>query len=183
MNERNKKKKTKINPIIEAAKTKAGGRIQKLVGYLGEGAGGKIELYLNLDMKTCLEFDEQDVIRTVESEKPTEPSLVFVRDQARIVVRHEMTGSSAAALSLRSCGCGGAGKPEAGFLAQQGPQGPTDPNPDQDCANRYMACRLRCFIKHGYLGSNDPLMEQACKDSCDAAYRLCRAVGGLGLII
>jgi hypothetical protein len=174
MTDRNQK--LKANPIIEAAKTKVDGRIQKLVGYLGQGIAGKFELYLSLDMEICLELDEEDVIHFVEAEKPTEPSLVFVRDKARIVMRQDVTASYAAVLSSHSCACGGAEGSDAAFLAARRRQGGTTGSPDLDCAITKAGCKIKCWLKY----PNDPHMQSACDDSCDAADRLCRTLGSFG---
>lgn len=66
-------KKLKANPIIEAVKTTADGKIHQLAGYIGHGEDGKIDLYLSLGMETCLELDEKDVIHFIEAE--SQPSL------------------------------------------------------------------------------------------------------------
>ena len=49
-----------------------------------------------------------------------------------------------------------------------------------DCGTKLMLCRAGCSTKYGPLTGNNPLMEQACKESCDAAYRLCNSLGGVG---
>ena len=162
MTERNSK--LKANPIIRAAKARKDAGIQKLTGYLGEGAAGKVELYLDLDMATCLELNEQDVIHFVEAEKPTEPSVVFVDDKARITVRQNITASALAALSSGSCGCSNPNEVQTGFLARQiGGAGLSD---YYDCLFKKLACVLKC--------PTDPFLRQGCLDSCAAAERLCR---------
>lgn len=69
----------KTNPIIEAAKEKGNSTMHQIVGFLSKGTTGKIEIYSSLDMKNCMEVSEADVLHIEESEKPTEPSIVFVR--------------------------------------------------------------------------------------------------------
>jgi hypothetical protein len=64
----------------------------------------------------------------------------------------------------------------AGLMARQrgtvvvGPGRGAEPS----CATRWMACKVRCTTNH----PNDPLMRQACEDSCDASYRLCTSLSG-----
>jgi hypothetical protein len=53
------------------------------------------------------------------------------------------------------------------------------PNIDPECAARLVRCRLECVQKH----KGDPLMAQACRDSCQASYRLCRSLSSGGFSI
>jgi hypothetical protein len=42
------------------------------------------------------------------------------------------------------------------------------------CVDRLQDCYIDCSINY----PDDPLMQQGCLDSCDAAYNLCRIFGG-----
>lgn len=156
------------NIIIEAAMSKGEQRVHRLEGYLGKRANGKVELYLNLNMNICLELDEEDLIYIVEPEKSTEPAIVFIRYQSRIIIRQQIAASSLVALisgdfrTLQGSGSGG------------GPQGET-------CDQRRDRMKKDCETKH----PNDPLLQQACKDSADASYNLWKITtpGGGGPII
>lgn len=81
--------------------------------------------------------------------------------------------AEAVASPSKPCGCGGA--PEAGFLAAPRRPGGTGSS-DLDCALARAKCSINCWLKY----PNDPLMERACTDACDAAYRLCRTFGSSG---
>ena len=164
----------RTNPIIEAAKSKGNSQMQRIAGFVSKGTTGKIEIYTNLDMKTCVEIDEQDVIHIVESEKPTEPSIVFVRDQAPTVVHQKGTISSTSAPDTTSgCGCGGTSAQSLHPNLPVGWGGGTG-NKTLDCLIAHAGCVLRC-------NNPDPLLQQGCLDSCAAAQRLCLAfVGGGG---
>ncbi|HEX8598206.1 MAG TPA: hypothetical protein VF952_06765 [Chloroflexia bacterium] len=164
----------KANPIIEAAKNNATGRVQKLVGYVGDGADGKIELYLDLNMESCIELNREDVVYFVEGEKPTEPSEVFVSEEARVVVRQNITVKSIFASGGEGCGCG-EGENESMLQVAMRPKGGATKN-DTLCLIKKLGCNLGCGMKY----ANDPLMLSACRDSCDAAERLCRAFPGSG---
>jgi hypothetical protein len=56
----------------------------------------------------------------------------------------------------------------------------TRPIVDPSCRTRYMACLAGCATKYGPLsgGLDDPMMLQACAESCAASYSLCRSLGG-----
>lgn len=169
-------RKMNVNSIIEAAKAKGNGRIYKLMGYIGQGSPGKIELYLSLNMETCFELDEQDVIYFVEADKPTEPSMVFIHDQAKVVMRQEVKASSAATISSSNPISGVSEENGTSFLAaRRRPRGTTG-SPELDCLIQRLGCQIKCDTKY----ENDPLMQQACNDSCDAGYNICRYVGGVG---
>jgi|SRR6516162_3033574 hypothetical protein len=47
------------------------------------------------------------------------------------------------------------------------------------CYDRLVDCYLNCSINY----PDDPLMQEGCEDSCDAAYRLCRFGGGVGGVV
>jgi len=168
--------KLRVNPIVKAALKKADKGIHRLSGFIGDGRPGKVDLYLGLDLQVCLELDYEDVIHVVYGEKETEPSTVFVREGTRTVVRRGFTISSEAITNGKSCSCTGEVPSTAGLVAARVNTGGTG-NPDLDCFLKQVACKIKCWVKH----PNDPLMEQACNDSCDAAYRLCSGkLGGFG---
>jgi len=165
----------KPNPIIQAFKSKNAGKLQELKGYVGEGVAGKVELYLDLSMETCLEINEEDVIHAIHGEKATEPSLVFVRGEARLTIRRHVSPVSAAALYSEACACNRTEVQHA-LRATPKPGGDEDLlGPGLRCLLDWAGCYIKCGTKH-----DDPLLRMACRDSCDAEYRLCRFVGSQG---
>jgi hypothetical protein len=48
---------------------------------------------------------------------------------------------------------------------------------DPDCASRLLRCNLECVGRY----PRDPMMRQACRDSCRASYRLCRSFSRGGI--
>lgn len=158
----------KTNPIIEAAKQKGNTTMHPIVGFLSKGSTGKIEIYASLDMKNCMEVSEADVVHIEESEKPTEPSIVFVRDQAPVVFHQQGTVTSATTSGSDSgCGCGGGITPLIGKGGGGGTGGGGNPIL---CGFLKALCVAGCQDK-GWL-------KGGCLDSCSAAYRNC--VGPIG---
>jgi hypothetical protein len=81
-----------------------------------------------------------------------------------------------------SKGCEGCGESvEAGFMAARlgrvGLGGVLDADPE--CYSNLLACNLECQSRY----PTDPLMQQACRDSCRAAFRLCRSLSRGGMTI
>lgn len=119
-------------------------------------------------MNIGLELDEEDVIYIVEPEKSTEPTIVFIRDQSRIIIRQQIAASSLVRLisgDFRALQQGGGGGPQ------------------ETCDQRRDRMKGECETRH----PNDPMLQQACKDSADASYNLWRVSsdpgGGGGPII
>ena len=55
-----------------------------------------------------------------------------------------------------------------------------------DCIDRYQNCYIDCSLKYSYDDDSpdnlNSMLRDACFDSCDAAYRTCRWVGGAGFV-
>lgn len=80
------------------------------------------------------------------------------------------------------CGCGDPTSPTgARVAALRGGGGGGGGGGLDMCWLQWEMCRLNCWTRYGGLGSNDPMMQQACNDSCAAALRLCRNFPGVGI--
>jgi hypothetical protein len=162
------KRSITTNPIVDQLKSAGVAGTHRLAGFVGRSAEGQIELYTDLGMASCVEVAEADVLHVIEGDKPTDPSHLFVRKDARVVIRHSTTLSD---LAGGSCSC----PPQGQVIARQSGGGGFD-DTEYDCFGRYARCKINCWLNH----MGDPAMQKACEDSCDASYRLCRSVGGLG---
>jgi hypothetical protein len=164
------KRSITTNPLIDQLKSAGGGvGTQRLAGFVGRSSDGKIELYTDLSMASFVEIAEADVVHVIDGEKPSDPSQLFVRQDARVQIRHSTTLKD---LAKGGCDCG----TPVRTIAQQRNGGGGFDDTEYDCFGRYARCKIKCWLDH----MGDPAMQSACEDSCNAAYRLCRSVGGLG---
>jgi hypothetical protein len=163
--------KPRGNPIVERLKGK--GRVQQFSGYVGIGPDEKVELYSDLSLRTCLEIDRQDVLHVEDGEKPTQPSMVFVREDAPISVRNTTTAKALAEMGEDECHCSPSeGEDEdEGYLAAMiggGGLGATG-----KACKKNKTCKDKCMKK-------DPFVRQGCMDSCDVSYPCRTSFGGSG---
>jgi hypothetical protein len=163
--------KPRRNPIIERLKGK--GRVQQLSGYVGSGADGRIEVYSDLSMGTCLEMDGQDVLHIEDGEKPTQPSLLFVREDAAVSVRYTTTAKALAEMGDEQCHCASTADEDPGYLATRLSNGGLGAS--GACAKN-KTCKDKCMKK-------DPFIRQGCMDSCDIYHRCGTSFGGSGGLI
>lgn len=168
--------KNRSNPIIDELKAASGSGALKFAGFIGQGAGGRIELYFDLSLGGCIEIAESDVVYVIDGAKPTEPSLVFVRKDARVTARVEMSAEASAGLGYAGCGCDSGGEDEPGIMMAR--RRPSSDKNASICMSKQLGCNANCILKH-----DDPMMQSACIDSCAAAYRLCRSFPSGGLVM
>jgi len=98
------KRSITTNPLIDQLKSAGGGvGTQRLAGFVGRSSDGKIELYTDLSMASFVEIAEADVVHVIDGEKPSDPSQLFVRQDARVQIRHSTTLKD---LAKGGCDCG-----------------------------------------------------------------------------
>lgn len=169
-------KQINTNPIIEQLKGEGGA--VKLAGFIGRGANGTYELYSSLALQGCVEIAVEDILHVVDASDPTEPSMLFVRRGAKVTARVNADVEAIRDMGFGGdCACGtdeGGGDPAVAARRR-----PTSGSADAiNCNSKRLGCYVSCQLKH-----DDPMMVAACKDSCDASYRLCRSFGSGGLVM
>jgi hypothetical protein len=160
----------KSNPIIQAAKAKTQTKMHQLAGFLGEGSNGKVELFTTLDMSVCIELDAADVLFVQEAKEPTSPSLVFVRDDAPVLVRQQMTVAAVNNVS-EGCGCECSGNGEIT------PQLPIGGGGGGIGSARCFANYVSCFGKCDTLYRNNPANRAICEGICADIESECTGIG------
>jgi hypothetical protein len=73
-------------------------------------------------------------------------------------------------------GCGESPAPAAMSDLRRTRGGGPGAGSSRECYTKYILCRMTCGLRH----PDDPMMFDACLDSCDASYRLCTSFGGGG---
>jgi hypothetical protein len=162
----------KANPIIERLKACRDGSVQKLSGFVGTGEGGKVEIYPDLAASTCIELGECDVVYVVGSDKPTEPSTLFIRDDARIEIRHRSSLSALREAAASGCGCEGGEKVGRAALAAQSGFGSIWRTiwREVGCFFGWIGCLTDCDKRYPE-GSDNHVI---CRSSCGNVYGRCR---------
>lgn len=161
------------NPIIERLKGK--GKICQLEGYVSRGSDGKIEVFTDLNLETCIEFNAKDILHVEPGEKSTDASSVFVRSEAEVAIRYVATAADLDQLGSGGCHCSEPDDPP-GYLAMMINNSGFGAKP-LSCDQKLTKCEKKCKDKGAF--------RQGCLDSCAASHRLCKqyGVGGGGGII
>lgn len=160
------------NPIVDQLKDTGG--IVKLAGYVGRGPEGRVELYSDLSMSSSVEIADADILHVIDGEKPTEPSLVFVRKGARVTTRFETTAEATDAYGFPTCDCGG--QSVGVIAAEKRPKPGSTGNRDLDCTLERAKCMIEAMFEP------DPNTRTILEQACENRYNRCLAgpIGGSG---
>lgn len=154
------------NPIIERLKGK--GKVSRLDGYVSRGTSGTIEVYADLSLEICAEFDEQDILHIEPGQKSTDSCSIFVRSEAEVMVRQQTTAAKLGEAESGGCECSEPDEPQE-YLAAMIDDAGTGAKP-LTCDQRLARCKTKCKNKGAF--------RQGCLDSCAASHRLCKSLGG-----
>jgi hypothetical protein len=161
----------RVNPLVRELLSAGGGKVVAIGGFLGPASEGRVRVYANLGLATYVELPEDEVVRVVDAETPSDPSTVYFRRDAEVTYVQTATMRAGEAIAAAAaapprgtagCGCGG----EAATAARQTGGGPIVDLCEWSCMERMRQCevnsgtigRLWCYLNYGAcrLGCIDP---------------------------